>query len=150
MLSCDSGFRCFSVCCFFCVISRQSDLNCKLRFLVGRSSLSSDSLSLTSLLWVCPAHAWFWHQSERYVYWIWRFPLFFLPLFYPFALFHCHSLPGFSFLVPQSRQFIYFLYGLLLVPGWKSWKEELTSYNSPLLSMYSQPVCLSLFSGAFR
>lgn len=136
MLSCDSGFCCFSLCCFFC-ISRQSDLNCKLHFLVGRSSLTSDSLSLTSLLWVCPACAWFWHQSERYVYWIWWFPLSFLPLFYPFVLFHCYSLPGFSFLVPQSRQFIYFLYCLLLVPGWKSWKEELTSYKSPLLSVYS-------------
>lgn len=56
MLRCDSGFRCFSLCCFFCIISRQSDLNCKFRFLVGRSSLTSDSLSLVcfeSALPVC-------------------------------------------------------------------------------------------------
>ena len=88
-------------------------MNYKLHFLVGSFPVTSGILSLVCFKCALPMQ--FWCQSKRGVYRIWGFPLVSLALSCPDVFFHCHSFPGFIFLVAQTRQFICFCAVLLML-----------------------------------
>lgn len=132
-------------CCLFYII-RQLDLNCKLHFLVGSSSFTPDILSLFCFE---SAFAWFWCQrvvciefgDSLYV------SLLFPVTLHSFIAIGCLALV-FWFPSPDSL-FASCTVRPTLGRRLKVLKRG-TLFIKLSLSIYFQPVCLSLFSSAFR